>query len=674
MAIEKLQKIHIVCPKEIESGLIDKLYKLNVIHIDTLSPEYIKDGRKYFAHPVVESTQDEVLFKIESVFTIFKNFNIENKGLISSFLPEDEILTESDFNSVIKDFDLNGLHEEVQGLLGREAESVKKLNKLKEEKAYITSISDFPFPYSILFGTEQTESFIGVMTKKEYKQLILNEAQFIDTIFIYPFSSDKSKTKVFFLYLKEDGQKIEKIVKKYSIEKMQILTNFSGFIEEEVARILNAEAEIFKERKVIFNKVKELYSAKAKILALRDYYSSHAKKERALSCLLEGKNFGIIRGFVRESDCGKIEHIEKEFDNTFISVTEPEEYDAVPVSLKNNALFRPFEMLVKMFGLPSYFTMDATPFVAIFFSLFFGLALGDAFYGLLIVLGCLYFLKRYRGNAGVEKFFKIFLYAGFIAIIVGFLTGSIAGNFFLTYFPNHLITGMLYGVQIIDPASTDGSMQFIAFSIGLGILVQLIGILLSMIVSLRRKRIVEGVFNGLGWLIFIPSVLLLFFVNQYPQIKMLDYTLIAIGSVLLLAGGWISVRQPLFKPVAAVVNIYGIRSSYGIVSFLGDVLSYSRLFVLGLSTSILASSFNIVSKLMGELLGPLGVFITLLLLLFGHGLTVIMNSLGAFVHSIRLNFLEFFSRFYDIGGLEFMPLGLELKNIRLVPNERGGKK
>ena len=141
MAIEKLQKIHIVCPKEIESGLIDKLYKLNVIHIDTLSPEYMKDGRKYFAHPVAESMQDEALFKIESVFTIFKNFNIENKGLISSFLPEDEILTESDFNSVIEDFDLNGLHEEVQGLLSREAESVKKLNKLKEEKALVINLN-----------------------------------------------------------------------------------------------------------------------------------------------------------------------------------------------------------------------------------------------------------------------------------------------------------------------------------------------------------------------------------------------------------------------------------------------------------------------------------------------------------------------------------------------------
>ena len=209
MAIEKLQKVHIVCPKEIESSLIDKLYKLNVIHIDTLSPEYIKDGRKYFACPVVESTQDEVLFKIESIFTVFKNFNIEQKGLISSFLPEDEILTESDFDRVIKDFDLNSFYEEIQGLLSREAESVKKLNKLKEEKTYITSISDFPFPYSILFGTEQTESFIGVMTKKEYKQLILNEARFIDTIFVFPFSSDKSKTKVFFLYLKEDKQKIE---------------------------------------------------------------------------------------------------------------------------------------------------------------------------------------------------------------------------------------------------------------------------------------------------------------------------------------------------------------------------------------------------------------------------------------------------------------------------------
>ncbi len=674
MAIEKLKKIHIICPKEKENEIINRLYKLNVVHIDTLSPEYIKEGNKYFTHPVAESTCDVELSKIESIFSIFRYFGVGKKGLVASFLPDDEVLTKEEFNNLLTSFDLNGFYEDTQELSKKNNKLMEEKNKLKGEKEYINSISNFPFAYSILFGTEQTESFIGIVHTKEYKKLIVNEAQFIDQIFVYKFYSDKSKTKLFFLYLKEDQKEIEKIVRAYSIEKIPILRTFSGFIEEEASRILRREKEISQEKEIIFNKVNEMYRSKRKLLALKDYYSSEAKKGKVMDKLLVGKKFSIVRGFVRVKDANKVEGMEKEFNDTSVIVTEPEEYDAVPVALSNSPIFKPFEMLIRMFGLPSYFTMDATPFVGIFFSLFFGLALGDAFYGLLIVLGSLYFLKKYRGNIGVEKFFKVFLSAGSFTIVVGILTGSIGGNFFPTYFPHSQFTRMLYGLRIIDPASPNGSIRFIGFSIGLGILTQLIGILLNVIISFRRKRIAEGIFNGIGWLIFIPSVVLLFFIKQYPQIKTLDYSCIAIGTVLLLVGGWISVRQPLFKPVAALVNLYGIRSSYGAVSFLGDALSYSRLFVLGLSTSILASSFNIVGKLLGNLFGPLGIFVTLLLLLFGHSLTLMMNSLGAFVHSIRLNFLEFFGRFYDIGGYSFTPLGLEFKNIRLVSNERGGKK
>ncbi len=674
MAIEKLRKLHIICPKERENEIINKLYKLNVAHIDALSPDYVKEGSRYFTHPVVESTRDVELSKIESILSTFKYFGLEKKGLIGSFLPDDEVLTKEEFDNLLRNFNLDKFYNEVQELSQKNNKLIEEENKLKEERKYINSISNFPFAYSILFGTEQTESFIGVMRTKEYKKFIIKEEQFIDQTFVYKFSADKNKTKLFFLYLKEDQKKIEKIIKLYSIEKLPIVRTFSGFIEEEASRILKREREILQEKEIIFNKIKEMYSAKRKLLALKDYYLSEAKKEKVMDKLLVGKKFSIIRGFVRVKDVDKVKDIEKEFGDTSVVVTEPEEYDAVPVALYNSPIFRPFEMLIRMFGLPSYFTVDATPFVGIFFSLFFGLALGDAFYGLLIVLGSLYFIRRYRGNKGVENFFKIFLSAGSFTIAVGILTGSIAGNFFPTYFPHSQFTRVLYSLRIIDPASSDGSIKFIAFSIGLGILIQLIGILLNVIISFRRKRIAEGIFNGIGWLILIPSVVLLLFLNQYPQFKTLDYSFIAIGTILLLVGGWISVRQPLFKPVAALVNLYGIRSSYGLVSFLGDALSYSRLFVLGLSTSILASSFNVVGKLLGGLFGPLSIFVILLLLLFGHSLTLVMNSLGAFVHSIRLNFLEFFGRFYDIGGYGFTPLGLEFKNIRLISNERGGKK
>ena len=152
-----------------------------------------------------------------------------------------------------------------------------------------------------------------MLSTKEYKKFIIDEAQFVDKIFVYKFSGDKNKVKVFFLYLIEDKNKIEKIVKDYSIEELPILKDFSGFVEEEVSRILNREKEILREREIVSGKVKELYNSKVKLLALKDYYSSEEKKEKAISRVLESKKFSVIRGFVQARESDRVKCIEKEF-------------------------------------------------------------------------------------------------------------------------------------------------------------------------------------------------------------------------------------------------------------------------------------------------------------------------------------------------------------------------
>ena len=671
MAIEKLQKVHIVCLKEEKDAILEEIYKLDIFHIDKFPLSCVKDGENYFKHPVSAHTVSNKLNTISSIFSVFKQFGLDQKGFISAFLPEDEKFSREEFDNIVIKFLLDDFFNELSNLSIRYSKLQEEENKLKEEKILINSIVEFPFEFAVLLGTGETNSFIGIMDGKKFDKLLSSQRELIERNFLYPFGEKSVKAKFFFLYLKEDEEEIVSLMKEHRIEKILVAETFSGFIEEEADRILQKFSELKKEKEIILSKIKEYYKEKGKLLAINDYYESMERKYKSINYTVESKKNVVFRGFVREKDFDKLNEMRKKFYSAVIS-SEPAVYDAVPVALNNNSFFRPFEMLIKMFGVPFYFTLDPTPIVAILFSVFFGIALGDVFYGTLLVLGCLYFLRRYKGNRGIENFFKVFLYAGSVTIVVGFLTGSVGGNFFLIYFPNHIITRMLYSVQIIEPSAPEGSIKFLTFSIGLGILVQLLGVLLNIIIRFRRKEYAEGVFNGLGWLIFIPSILLLFFVNQYPQIKMLDYALIGMGSVLLLAGGWISVRQPLFKPVAALVNIYGIRSSYGLTSFLGDALSYSRLFVLGLSTSILASSFNIVGKLFGDLLGPLGFFATLLLLLFGHVLTLAMNTLSAFIHSIRLNFLEFFGRFYDIGSVEFMPLGLEFKNIRIITKKSEG--
>jgi V/A-type H+-transporting ATPase subunit I len=672
MPIEKLKKVHIVCLKDDRTAILDRLYELGVFHIDNFDSRYVKDGEKYFSHPVSIGKVSEEINKIDVILGYFKQMGVEQKGLIGSFLPDDFKFTEDEFTNLVKHYDLNKFFEEASSAFSHYTKLVEQENTLNEEKKQLLFVSDFPFEFAVLNGTEQTESFIGLLNSKVFSKMISESRKIFDDNFIYSFGNFGGKTKFVLLYLKEDKEKINNIIKKYGIERQSIPQNFGGFVEDEASRISDALAKVDKNKNLLRARFKEYLKEKGKLLALRDYYKSLETKSSSIKNALESERVTVFRGFVKVRDINKLKELEERFSGVIVS-SEPKEYDAVPVFLNNNAFFKPFEMLIRMFGLPSYFTLDPTPIVAILFSMFFGIALGDAFYGILLVLGSLYFLHKYRGNKGVENFFKVFLYAGSVTIIVGVLTGSVAGNFFPTYFPNSSFTHLLKSVQLIDPESSGGSITFLTFAIALGVFVQLFGIILNIVIRFRRKEYAEGIFNGFGWLLFIPSLVLLFFIGQYPQLKVITYTMLIIGTVLLLLGGWISVRQPLFKPVAALVNIYGIRSSYGITSFLGDALSYSRLFVLGLSTSILASSFNLVSKLIGGLFGPLGIFVTLLLLLFGHALTFLMNSLGAFVHSIRLNFLEFFGRFYDIGGSEFKPIGLELKNIRIVSKNEGGK-
>jgi V/A-type H+-transporting ATPase subunit I len=299
------------------------------------------------------------------------------------------------------------------------------------------------------------------------------------------------------------------------------------------------------------------------------------------------------------------------------------------------------------------------------FTIFFGFALGDAGYGLILALFGLIYANKYRKNIGAWKFFMILLYGGLMSVVVGILTNSFFGNLLPTYFPNFILTKVMSKLMIIDPASPDGSVKFMVLSLIIGFISQMIGILISIIVRIKNRSFLDAIFNGLGWLLFLPGLVLLVLVGTNPTLKLIDNILLIGGLILILIGGWMSIRTPLFKPIAALVNLYGIRSSYGISGFLGDSLSYLRLFALGLSSGILASSFNLMAKVIGEMFGPVGVLVTILVLLALHSFALFMNILGAFIHSMRLNFLEFFGRFYDLGGYEFKPLGFEFKNIKL---------
>jgi V/A-type H+-transporting ATPase subunit I len=668
--IEKLKKVNLLIIKDKKELVLETLFNLNLVHISSFREKTLRDF-SYFKVPTPKKTYQEELVEIENIFSIFRQFGFENAGFFKSFFPNKIILSKSEFAVITKEFDLKKVYGIISGFLRNYEKLLEEENLLKEEVDYINIFKSFPFQYSILLDTKFTRSICFSIKSKKLIDFTSQEKDFLGNVFFYQFAADKDLAKIFMLYLPEDEDKINLLLKKYKIDLVSMPEHITGFEEEEVERINNRINAIDKEKNIIVSKIREIYVLKPKLLALKDFYKSLQLKESAVEKSLEGKEISVLNGFVRESEIDKIMKI-SDNDNCIVIISEPENDDVVPVSLKNNPIFKPFEFLVRMFGVPSYSNIDPVPVVAIIFTLFFGLALGDAFYGLILTIFAYLCLRKYRKDPIAHNFFSILLYGGVMSIIVGVLTGSVAGNFFQLYFPKSPIAKLITGIMIIDPLSPQGAVDFLVFAIGIGVFVQLLGTIMNIAAEIKNKNYLNAILNQVGWLLFLPGLVMLLLLSRFPFLRILDYSLIIIGLILLLVGGWNSVHKLMFKPVAALVNIYGIRSSYGVTSFFGDVLSYSRLFALGLSTSILASSFNLITRIISQMFGNvalLGLIPILVIWIATQSLGIVMSTLGAFIHSMRLNFLEFFGRFYNIGGFEFKPLGFEFKNIIIDSKE-----
>ncbi|MGC9000026.1 V-type ATP synthase subunit I [Caldisericum sp.] len=661
MAIEKVKKIAILGSVKRKKELLDALFDLNVFHLESVSEEIISNFEN-FKTAIPEKTFEDEIYKISSILSIYKDLNLEKQGLIQGFLPQDFDVDADEFENVINEFNLDKLYNELNSLRNRLHEIELERAKLLEEKKNLKVFSGFPFQFSILRGTKRTSSFIGLLNKKNFDKFVSDER--VKNLFLHTFKADKNRVSIFVLYLNEEKDNVNALIGDYSIEILTPPENLSGYFEEEVERIERRLKQIEEEERIIRSKVAESYKEKRKLLILEDYYNSLSSKEKSLSSFIEGNVVLVTKGYVKETDFDYLtSNITKL--NFLVFELETSSNDLVPVSLRNITLFRPFEFLVRLFGFPSYSNIDPTILVAILFTTFFGFALGDVGYGFLTALFGITFANKYKRNLGAWKFFMILFYGGLMSIFVGLMTNSFFGNILSLYFPNFILTQLMSKIQVIDPTSPDGSVQFMILSLIIGFTSQMIGVLVSIIVKIRNRAFLDAIFNGVGWLLFLPGIVMVAVIGSNPTLKLIDNMLILLGLTFILIGGWMSIRTPFFKPIAALVNLYGIRSSYGISGFLGDTLSYLRLFALGLSSGILASSFNLMARVIGEILGPIGVFVTFIILISLHALALFMNVLGAFIHSIRLNFLEFFGRFYDLGGYEFKPLGFEFKNIRL---------
>ena len=365
----------------------------------------------------------------------------------------------------------------------------------------------------------------------------------------------------------------------------------------------------------------------------------------------------VMEGWAEADKSAEVDKLLDEYPDVIYMKSNPTEQDDTPVKLKNNRFARLFELIGGMYALPKYGTLDLTPFFAPFYMLFFAICLNDAGYGaILFALGLGLFLK---GGQAMRQAATLTMVCGGATTLFGFYSGSLFGL---------SIPDMLGYESIAESPFLDFQNDFFSLALALGVVQILFGMFLNICFKARYFGI-TSVFAQLGWFIVLFAACLAgglpmlnenwvipFFTTSSPAF----YAALAVGAVMMLFLSDIK-RNPLINFASGLWDVYN-----NITGLLSDVLSYIRLFAIGLSGGVLAQVFNSLALgLTGLDAGieqfGLGTIFQILgataILLVGHGINLFMSSISSFVHPMRLTFVEFYKNAgFEMGTRSFEPL------------------
>ena len=348
---------------------------------------------------------------------------------------------------------------------------------------------------------------------------------------------------------------------------------------------------------------------------------------------------------------------------------DPAEGEEPPVLLKNNGFARNFEWVLGMYAYPKYGRYDPTFLMSIFYFIIFGLMFADAGYGLLLAVLCFGAVRWFKPREGMKRFLLMFGFCGIACIICGVLFGSYFGDFPLAFMRNilHIPEERLPRLALISEGANiavlfdplQSPMVFLVLSLGVGAVHLLTGMAVKAVILCRDGHPLDALFDiGSYWLLFAGVALL--FINRTPGI-----VLTAAGALAIIA------TQGRAKKGIVGKLLGGFGGIYGLINYVSDLLSYSRILALGLASAVIGQVVNMMATMKGA--SFIGFIMLILVFVIGHVLNLAINVLGTFVHTARLQYIEFFGKFYEDGGTPFRPIAPADKYSEEAPEEAENK-
>lgn len=665
MSVLQMQRISICAMKKDRKAILEELQRLGVMEIET--SRMPSEGLEK-----MDTLEDRQKFEkqasiLDQALDVLQEYAPEKTSMLSS-LEGKKLVERKVYQDVVSNRE--SILDTAQHILlmkKKEAEAKAEIVKLLAQKeALLPWLSlSVPMDYE---GTKKTKVFIGsigsVMTQEEVMAKIAEAAPDLTACDVEIVSADKDQTCLTAVCLRTEADLLEEALRSAGFSRpAQTITEIPA---KEVEKIEKRISEVGKEIADFGKEIQDQAGHRENLKTLSDYYRTRAQRYEVLGQVPQTRNTFVISGYIAKKNAAKLaEKLDREYSLSVEIEDLPEEEEA-PVLLENGKATRSVEGVLESFGLPAKGEVDPTKIMFVFYVFLFGLMLSDAAYGLIIFVACAVLLKKYpRMSDGMAKSLRMFMYCGISTLVWGILFGGYFGDVV------NVVSRVFFGHEVGIPAlwfvPLNDPMKLLIFSMLFGLIHLFTGLAIKGYMCLRDKRYMDFFCDVVLWFAFLIGLILMllpsslfYSISQmhivFPAaLETFSKVLAIAGAVGLLLMSGRSSKNPALRIALGAYDLYNITG------WLSDVLSYSRLLALGLATGVIASVVNQMGSMAGK--GVFGAIVFIIVFIIGHIFNIAINLLGAYVHTNRLQYVEFFGKFYEGGGRAFNPFKANTKYV-----------
>ncbi|MDD2777610.1 MAG: V-type ATP synthase subunit I [Methanocellales archaeon] len=646
MPVADIKRVYIISHESHKEKIVSELQKVGLIEVTDLRERLVNTDWRLLLKEVGEPELrelDQKLSELDHTIDFLSNFEETGKGFIDGFFSSKTPMKRTEFERAGDFSDYKKICDRCNNLESRLNELKNEKNKLLSTLDQLSGWTGLDIPLEEIAGTEKTNIVLGIVNAFDEMKKDLTELA--PETYLKAVSENEEECCILAIYMKDKEYEVTQTMRKYDFA-MLTFPELTGTPSEVQARINEELSIIEKEKGDIQAEISDLLKYRPGLLARYDHIHIDREREEIIKNFAKTETSFLIEGWIKDKNVDTLRNLLKSVSNTVeIFTRDPEDGENPPIALENTTLADPFEAVVEMYSLPKYSEIDPTPIVTAFFIVFFGVCLSDVGYGIMLSIISILMMKKYVMGPIGKKFLRLLAICGVSSVFFGVLGGS--------WFGDLLKMPVLWVNPIDDP------MTMLIFALILGITHIFVGIGAKMYNSIRRGDIKDAVFDQLTWFILLGGVVLIIVAEMnVVSLGKIPYGVAGLGAMTLVLTQGRSQKGVVKKIV------FGLASLYGMVGYLGDVLSYSRLMALGLATGVIAMVFNSMA-LMTRGIPLIGILIAAMVLIVGHAFNLLVSTLGAFIHTCRLNYVEFFSKFYKGGGKRFSPFRISTKYVEI---------